>query len=146
MKHKLLHQLKRFTQRLAIKLSRVMNPLDVREAYEESESEAAMLFRRMIKDAGSDLLISPISSKYYIKNDELQILIIMTEHDITIINHIFGYNVRVSQKTFRNLHGTFIKNIEYRRNLMEIEYKKNVKHSLQTIIKRLDETKEIQHV
>jgi hypothetical protein len=69
----------------------------------------------------------------------LRILIIMTEYDITIINHIFGYNVRVSQKTFRNLYSTFIKTVEHRRTLMETEYKNNVKHSIQTIIKRIDE-------
>jgi hypothetical protein len=136
---KIKHQLKRFMQRTAIKLSRLMNPLDRRETYEDSELEAATLFRRMIKDHGSELLISPISSKYYVKNDDLRILIIMTEYDITIINHIFGYNVRVSQKTFRNLYSTFIKTVEHRRTLMETEYKNNVKHSIQTIIKRIDE-------
>lgn len=136
---KIKHQLKRFMQRTAIKLSRLMNPLDRRETYEDSELEAATLFRRMIKDHTSELLISPISSKYYVKNDDLRILIIMTEYDITIINHIFGYNVRVSQKTFRNLYNTFIKTVEYRRTLMETEYKNNVKHSIQTIIKRIDE-------
>jgi hypothetical protein len=141
-RNKLTHQLKRFTQRTAIKLSRLMNPLDRKEPYEDSELEAAMLFRRMIKDPESELLTSPISSKYYVKNDDLRILIIMTEYDITIINHIFGYNVRISQKTFRNLHGSFIKKVEYRRNLMETEYKNNVKHSLQTIIKRIDGTEE----
>ena len=136
---KIKHQLKRFMQRTAIKLSRLMNPLDRRETYEDSELEAATLFRRMIKDHTSELLISPISSKYYVKNDDLRILIIMTEYDITIINHIFGYNVRVSQKTFRNLYNTFIKTVEHRRTLMETEYKNNVKHSIQTIIKRIDE-------
>jgi len=143
MKTQLSHRLKRFTQKVAIKLSRMMNPLDRKEPYEDSELEAAMLFRRMIKDPESELLTSPISSKYYVKNDDLRILIIMTEYDITIINHIFGYNVRISQKTFRNLHESFITKVEQRRNAMETEYKNNVKHSLQTIIKRIDETEEI---
>lgn len=142
MKKQLTHRLKRFTQKVAIKLSRLMNPLDRRETYEDSELEAAMLFRRMIKDPESELLTSPLSSKYYVKNDDLRILIIMTEYDITIINHIFGYNVRITQKTFRNLHESFVKKVEHRRNVMETEYKNNVKHSLQTIIKRIDGTEE----
>lgn len=143
MKSKLSHQLKRFFQRTAIKVSRTMNPLDRKEPYEDSELEASMLFRRMIKDHTSELLTSPLSNKFYVKNDDLRILIIMTEYDIQIINHIFGYNVRISQKTFRNLHSSFIKKVEHRRSMMETEYKNNVKHSLQTIIKRIDGTEEI---
>jgi hypothetical protein len=139
---KLAHQLNRFAQRTAIKVSRATNPLNYKEPYEESELEAATLFRRMIKDPESELLTNPISNKYYVKNDNLRILLIMTECEIVIINHIFGYNVHISQKTFWNLHSSFIKKVEHRRNLMEAEYKNNVKHSLQTIIKRIDETEE----
>jgi len=141
-RNKLAHKSKRFMQRMAIKLLRSMNTLSHKEPYEDSELEAAALFRRMIKLPESELLTSPLSSKYYVKNDNLRILIIMTEYDITIINHIFGYNVRISKNTFRHLHGSFNKKVEYRRNLMETEYMNNVKHSLQTIIKRIDETEQ----
>ena len=139
-KKKISHQLKRLVQKIGIKLTRFSDPSVDKDPREASELETAMLFRRMIKYPDSELLTSPISNNFYVKNDTLNILIIMTDCDITIINHIFGYHVQISKKTFRNLYAIFANKIEERRNSMELEYKNNIKHSIQTIIKRIDET------
>ena len=118
-----IHTLKRITQKIGIKFYRIMNPLNCSKI-EESERETASIFRKLLKDPESELLTSPLSGKYY---------------QISIVNHVYGYNVPLSQKSERMLTETFIEEVEKRRNQMEDEYKNNVQHSLKSIIKKLNE-------
>jgi hypothetical protein len=66
-------------------------------------------------------------------------LLVLGNGQISIVNHVYGYNVPLSQKTEKMLTETFIEEVEKRRNQMEDEYKNNVQHSLQAIIKKLNE-------
>ena len=61
-----IHNLKRFTQKVGIRFTRMMNPLD-REVLSNSERDASAIFRKLIKDPESELLTSPLSGKYYLK-------------------------------------------------------------------------------
>lgn len=134
------HRANRLLQKFGIKLARLFNPID-QSTMEESSSDrdAALLFRKMILQKDSELLISPISSKYFIKNEANDILLILSDYELVVINHVFGYNIRLSQKTHRLLYEAFINEVETRRKEMEKDFSKNIKHSLQTLIQRIDE-------
>ena len=134
-----IHKFKRISQRLAIKINRAMDPNEKVSESDSAERDAAQVFRRMVKSEASDLLISPISHKKYVKNDEKQVLLILDNYEITLINHVFSYTIRISQKTARNLSETFDIETENRRLQMETEFKNNVRHSLQTIITNLND-------
>lgn len=134
------HRFKRLSQKLSIKLLRAFNPLD-RERPEKNSSEldAALLFRKMLVKADSELLISPLSGRYFLKNDRKQILIILTEYELVVINHVFGYNIKISQKLQRSLYQAFVSEVEQRRTAMENAFRQNVKHSLQSIISHIND-------
>jgi hypothetical protein len=115
------HKFKRVSQRLAIKISRALSPIENNGTkFGEAEMDAALIFRKMIKDPDSELLISPLSNKKF-------------------INHVFSYNIDISQKTNISLNGSFEVEIENRRMAMEKSFRENVKHSLKTIMIKLNE-------
>lgn len=134
------HRFKRLSQKLSIKLLRAFNPLD-RERPEKNSSEldAALLFKKMLVKTDSELLISPLSGRYFLKNDRKQILIILTEYELVVINHVFGYNIKISQKLQRSLYQAFVSEVEQRRTAMENAFRQNVKHSLQSIISHIND-------
>jgi hypothetical protein len=134
------HRFRRLSQKLSIKLLRAFNPLD-RERPEKNSSEldAALLFKKMLVKADSELLISPLSGRYFLKNDRKQILIILTEYELVVINHVFGYNIKISQKLQRSLYQAFVNEVEQRRTAMENAFRQNVKHSLQSIISHIND-------
>ena len=134
------HRFRRLSQKLSIKLLRAFNPLD-RERPEKNSSEldAALLFKKMLVKADSELLISPLSGRYFLKNDRKQILIILTEYELVVINHVFGYNIKISQKLQRSLYQAFVSEVEQRRTAMENAFRQNVKHSLQSIISQIND-------
>jgi hypothetical protein len=134
------HRFRRLSQTLSIKLLRAFNPLD-RERPEKNSSEldAALLFKKMLVKADSELLISPLSGRYFLKNDRKQILIILTEYELVVINHVFGYNIKISQKLQRSLYQAFVNEVEQRRTAMENAFRQNVKHSLQSIISHIND-------
>jgi len=134
------HRAKRILQKVGIKMSRVFSPVDSSSPEENSsDRDACILFRKMILQKDSELLISPISSKYFVKNEANHVLIILSDYELVVINHVFGYNIRLSQKSHRQLYEAFIHEVEYRRKEMEKNFSKNIKHSLQTLIQKIND-------
>lgn len=134
------HKFKRVSQRLAIKISRALSPVENGQTkFGEAEMDAALIFRRMIKSEDSELLISPLSNKKYVKNETKRLLLILDGHELTVINHVFSYNIDISQKTNLSLSGAFEIEVEKRRLDMEKSFRENVKHSLKTIMTKLNE-------
>lgn len=135
-----MHRFKRLSQLLALRIAKALDPTTVKSNnFDNSEREAANVFKKMIKLPNSELLISPLLNKHYVKNDESHILIIMDQHELTVINHVFGYNINLSPKTYKTLYNAFIGEVEIRRNDMEASFRNNVKHSLKTLITKIDE-------
>jgi len=133
-----IHNFKRIAQRLGIRFSRMMNPLDSSKMT-QSEREASAIFRKLLKESESELLTSPLSGQYYIRSEDKSMLIVLGHSQLSIVNHVYGYNVPLSLKCERMLTDTFLDEVESRRNQMEQEYRNNVQHSLKAIIKNLNE-------
>jgi hypothetical protein len=68
-------------------------------------------------------------------------LVILGNGQVSIVNHVFGYNVPLSQKAEGKMKDMFLDEVEKRREAMEQEFTANVRHSLKTIINRLDHEK-----
>jgi hypothetical protein len=134
------HKVKRIIQKLGIYLVKNFHYI-TREKLSKTEIEASILFRRLISDSKTDLLISPISGKYYLRNDDRKLLVVLGNMNISIINHIFGYDVSISLYLQENLKSIFNDEVENRRQKMEEEYRNNVRHNLQQVIKSLKDEK-----
>lgn len=134
------HRFRRISQRLSIRIIRALNPIDAGQAEaNSSEKDAALLFKKILMKQDSELLISPLSGKYFLKNDRKQILIILTDYELIVINHVFGYNIKISQKLQKTLYQAFVNEVEHRRAEMETAFRQNVKHSLQSIISHIND-------
>lgn len=130
------HKLRRFIQKIGIFLVKTLhNP--GRKKLTKTQIEASIVFRKLLLDPNTDILISPISGKYYIKNDKKRILIVLSNLNISIINHIFGYDVFIPGYFYEKLRDLFYEEVENRRWKMEEEYRNNVTNNLQQVIKGL---------
>jgi hypothetical protein len=126
------HKIKRFLQKTALKSIRVLNPED-KSKRGEYEKESISICKNLITKDASKLLISPISGKRYIKNDEKKIFIIIEGKTLTIVNHNYSYNIELLSKSYDRLVIIFDNEVEKRRQKMEDEIRSNVKHSLTNI-------------
>ena len=131
-----LHKFKRVSQKLAIKMHKAMNPAERFEPT-DFEYETLAICRSLIKRQDSELLISPLSGKRFIKNSSSQIYFIIQDGMVDIINHTYSYNVKITLKAYQRLVKAFDMEVESRRQEMENEIRSNVKHSLKTIFKTL---------
>jgi hypothetical protein len=134
----IIHNLRRRIQKTGIKFYRVVNP-SRSPRMNESERKASCIFKKLLKDPESELLTSSLSEKYYIRSHDKLMLLVLENYQISISDHVCGYEVSLSEKSRKMLIETFMEESEKRRNQMEEEYKNNFQHSLNAIIKKLNE-------
>lgn len=103
----------------------------------EYERECINISRTLIEKSGTTLLMSSISGKRYIKSEDSQVFIVIQSGHISIVNHMYSYDINISDGTYNKIKLMFDDEVEYRRALIEAEIRTNVKHSLYTIYKSL---------
>lgn len=131
------HKFKRLTQKVGIKVLRVMDPSKYDGPKNDYTNEALSICRKLASKPSSTLLISPISGKRYIKSDDNQIYIIIEGHLINIVNHSYSYVIPIEGRQKERLITMFDREVENRREAMESEIRLNIKHSLSDIYKNL---------
>jgi hypothetical protein len=129
------HTFKRFLQRIAIDISRKM---DYRSIDKSSHGkECFTICQKLISNPESELIVSPLTAKRYIKNDESSIFVIIQGRTVQIINHIYSYSIHLDDKTYERVIATFNHEQEKRCVKLESEAEVNIKHSLKNIINNL---------
>jgi hypothetical protein len=131
------HTFKRFSQKVAIRVLKMLDPSKYLAPKNEYEIEALAICKRLTSTEGSTLLMSPISGKRYIRSKDNQIHVIIEGHLVTIVNHSYSYVIPIEGKSHQRLTRMFDMEVEARRGLMENEIRSNIKHSLSTIYKTL---------
>jgi hypothetical protein len=129
------HKFKRVLQKISIE---IYKKSDIRRVVKsENANEFLIICQKAIEKPESELIVSPLTSKMYVKNDELGIMIIMQLKNIQVINHIYSYNMVVDEYTWRDILDIF--NNEKERRCLDLEKKgkSNIKHSLKNIITNL---------
>ena len=105
----------------------------------DEEIFAAEICEKLIANPTSELLISPISNKRIIKNEEKSMYIVMESYTIHLINHVYSYSVYLQDiSKFTDLTKKFDKVLEDRREVLEYEIRKNIQHSLSNILDKLN--------
>jgi UDP-2,3-diacylglucosamine pyrophosphatase LpxH len=126
---------KKFLFKSLIKLNKSINP----DYYiDENERLSVSICRKLINDKNSKFLISPLSQKRYIKNDENQIFVVIHGDSINITNHVYDYDIIISTKMAKKLKRLFDNKVEESRLKLDIEIHSQVKHSLKKILNRLN--------
>jgi hypothetical protein len=131
----LFHKLKRKIQKKYISLIRLTQFQN--NVVSEYEKDCISICKKLINKEESILMSTPISNKKYIRNEENDIFVILDSYNVQVINHIYSYNVYLSEKSWDYLINYFNQEIESRREDFEKEITSNIKHSLQNILIKL---------
>lgn len=134
------HTLKRLIQKAYLGIHRkTAIPKDPKTPY---YSECINICRKLLDQKDTILLIAPISSKRYMKNERHGIYVVFHGRSIEVVNHVYNYTVHVDEKTWNLMIDDFNYELEERRIEFEEEISKNIKYSLKTILKSIDEKDE----
>jgi hypothetical protein len=105
----------------------------------EEEVFCTEICKKLIFKENSKLTIAPISGKRFIKNDEKDMFVVLQSRTISLINHVYSYNVYIeNDKLYQDIIDDFDKELEKRRQLLEDEIKSNIKHSLMEILNKVN--------
>ena len=86
-------------------------------------------------------MIAPMSEKRYIRNEKFQMFVTMDFGRIEITNHVFNYNIRLSQRDWQRIIYIFDTETEKRRTEMEQEVNSQIKNSLYTVLESISNFK-----
>jgi hypothetical protein len=125
------HNLKRAIQKWYISLVRLSTPPMQKSEYER---DCISICKKLIGKEETVLLLTPISNKRYIRNEEHQIFVILEGNNVKVINHVYSYTVFLEKNCWESLVSMFDNEVEKRREIFEKEITSNIKHSLQNIL------------
>jgi hypothetical protein len=112
---------------------------DPRPIITDEEHFARQICDKMIFHSESKLSFSPISSKRIIKNESLNMYIVLESYTVHVINHVYSYSVYFQDSdSFNSLKESFDQVMEKKRESLETEIRSNIQHSLKKILDKLD--------
>jgi len=130
------HYLKRRIQKLSLKFLKLLrHDIVVKNKY---QLDAIKIFKSLLYNQDTLVLISPLSNKRYLKNDKKMLTIILDGNSINIINHVYSYSVVIDDPLMTQVIDLFNQEVERRRNEFEKEITSNIKHSLKTILYKIE--------
>ena len=105
----------------------------------KEERYAIIIAQKMLKDKTNDPKLHPSKPVFYIESPVKEMLYKFNTatEEADIVNHTYGYNIKMSSRAARNIYNMFVKETERRREEMEDRYAKNIQHSLSSIASRL---------
>ena len=105
----------------------------------DEEKFARQICEKMIIHPDSKLNFSPLTSKRIIKNETLNMYIVMENYTVHVINHVYSYSVYFQDSSaFKGLIDSFDQIMEKRREVLETEIRSNIQHSLKKILDKLN--------
>jgi hypothetical protein len=133
------HPWRRKIQRIYIWIARKVDIEYVhRQEMMPHEGDCVVICKKLVKMKDSVMLMTPLTDKRFIKNERLQIYVIMQNQHVQIINHIYSYSVSLSHRSWKRLVDFYNLEIEDRRTGFEEEITSNIRHSLKNILDELE--------
>lgn len=130
------HYIKRRFQKTSIWFKGLMDPDHNKHLkLDDTQKKAITICIRMIKDPDSELLMTTTSEKRYIKNGGY--FVVINQEGIKVVNHVYGYDVRLYGRKFANIKNMFDQRLDHDRLEMEQEMIDNIKHSLDLVLENL---------
>jgi len=133
-------RVKQFVKRSYVKYlnyNRSLNEENLKNS--ETEKVCMSITRSLITNLNSKFLLAPLSGKRYIKNADLEIFVILDRGSISITNHVYHYDVTVSNRNWQRIVGMYDNKVEGIRQEYEDEIMKNIEHSLTVIQNKIKE-------
>ena len=126
-------------KKLYVKLNKLFNQKKDNRITKE-ERCFMIIVKKLLSISETDLLMMPNMNKAYIRSDDRQIFVVicLNNSSASIVNHHFGYDLRLSQRVLDYITANFTVEVEKRRTLMENEYMANIQYSLANVIQNLE--------
>ena len=103
----------------------------------DTQKMCMSIARSLITHPESKFLMAPLSGKRYIKNAELDLFCILDHGTISITNHVYHYDVVVSERNWERLSKMYDGKVETIRQEYEDQIMSQIEHSLENIIKKV---------
>ena len=105
----------------------------------EEEKITIDICSKLLDDPNSKLTIAPLVNKRFVKNKEKDMYLVIHEHTINLINHVYSYSIYVSDsQSYVDIVNKFDKMLDEERLKLEEEIKNNIQHSLSSILNKLN--------
>jgi hypothetical protein len=135
---------KRLYKRFKVRLSKIGRSSAIK-TYEEVELHEKTAFKicvKLISDKNSDFMIAPMSQKRFIINEKLNLFIIIDYGRVEITNHVFHYDVRLSNRDYERITYLYDTETEKRRIKTEMTIKSNIKNTLEKVYEAISKETE----
>lgn len=111
----------------------IRNFLSPKQIEIEQKKYAGMciaIAKKLICKEDSFLSYTPITQKYYIHNEELGIFMVIDNGVLSVTNHSYSYEIKLTSKSERILTSRFEKELEIRADKMDLIILNQIKDSL----------------
>ncbi len=122
--------LKRTYFKTRILLRNLFSPKQIEIEQKKYAGMCMTIAKKLICKEDSILLFTPITQKYYIHNYELGIYMVIDNGVLSVTNHSYSYEVKLTGKNERILTKKFESELETRADKMDIEILSQIKESL----------------
>jgi hypothetical protein len=129
---------KKLYVKLRIKLRNLMTQPEHYVEEKKYTSMCVSVAKTLISLPDSELIYTPQSYKYYIKNVRLGIYMVINNDVLSVTNHSYSYEVKLSGKSSRILTNNFDYNLEKRGQEFDLEMIKQIKESLSSVYQKLE--------
>lgn len=106
------------------------------------ESLCVSVVQSLIHDPSSVLIYTPKTFKYYIKNEFLGVYVLMTDSVLSVTNHRYSYEIKISPKNERKLSRIFDGQLESRGEKYDEEMILQIKESLNDIYNKISKNEQ----
>ena len=131
---KLYLKIRRYFKKIYIKGLRYSRP-KIESRYEVIVLKICM---NLIDDESSELLMTPITNKRYIKNESKNLFVTIDSVNVNIVNDHCAYSVFLNESLHTKLVDKFNEKIELKKFMMEKKITQNIKYSLRGILHFLE--------
>ena len=101
----------------------------------KSQQVGLKIIKHLSSKADSEIIMDPITDKYYIKNND--IFIIIDNRSVLIINSKYSYDLNYDDRVYCHIVSHIRRVIGNRRSYMESVVRAKIQHSLETIYSEL---------
>jgi hypothetical protein len=101
------------------------------------ESLCVQVAKSLIKDNSSILVYTPKSVKYYIKNEKLGVYMVICDNILSVANHRYSYEIKLTPNNERKLTNSFENELEKRGEIYDAEMILQIKDSLSDIYNKI---------
>ena len=113
------------------------NRTDKNNKVSDTEKICMSITRSLIVHSESKFLLAPLSGKRYIKNEEKGLFIIIDRGTISLTNHVYHYDVNLTERNWERLIKMYDGKVETIRQEYEDEIMSQIENSLHIIQNKL---------